>query len=179
MMTIKSISVLVTLLLFFLLAFSQAQEIIKVHVIGMDCARCAARLGKNLQKLENVDSVAVDLKSGMATVMTKKNAVLADKVIRDAVEEDGFTVKSIVREKTIEKEKPNMQTVNLKISGMICTGCVETIKASLEEISAVKKIDINLKTGRAVVQFNRDNVDSNRLVDVIQKAGRFKVNIEN
>lgn len=74
---------------------SPAQQII-VRVDGASCPFCAFGLEKKLGQIAGVASVTMDLKGGKATVILKKGAKVSEQVLRQAVEEAGFTPREII-----------------------------------------------------------------------------------
>ena len=45
-----------------------------------------------------------------------------------------------------------MTKTTLKIEGMMCEGCVKSVKESLEKTDKVTSVDVNLKKGTATVE---------------------------
>lgn len=61
--------------------------------------------------------------------------------------------------------------VDLKVSGMTCKSCVESVKSALMKVDGVKKADVNLKDGKAVVEFDSEKADQTKLIAAITGAG--------
>ncbi len=62
-----------------------------------------------------------------------------------------------------------MTKTTVKIEGMMCEGCVKSVKESLEKVPGVKSVDVNLKKGTAVVQ--QEGVSDDALVKAVVDAG--------
>lgn len=62
-----------------------------MHIEGMMCGHCEARVKKCLETLPQVDEAIVSHENGTAIV--KLNAEVADSVLKNIVEEQGYTVK--------------------------------------------------------------------------------------
>ena len=45
-----------------------------------------------------------------------------------------------------------MTKTTLKIEGMMCEGCVKSVRESLEKTDKVTSVDVNLKKGTATVE---------------------------
>lgn len=58
------------------------------RIAGMSCAHCVRAVSSEFSDLDGVQSVEVDLQSGVATVTS--DDPLADSAARDAVEEAGY-----------------------------------------------------------------------------------------
>lgn len=61
-----------------------------------------------------------------------------------------------------------MSKKTLKIEGMMCEGCVKSVKEALEKIPGITSVDINLKKGTAVVQ---GDADDETLIKAVVDAG--------
>jgi len=64
-----------------------------------------------------------------------------------------------------------MQKLILKISGMHCSSCSLRIDGDLEEIEGVVTANTNFAKGQTEVQYEESKVATDRLVEVIKKAG--------
>ena len=67
-----------------------------------------------------------------------------------------------------------MKTATLKIEGMHCDGCAETIKGLVEKEPGVRMVAVSFADGQARVLYDPDRISVERLVDVIQTPG-FRV----
>jgi copper chaperone len=65
----------------------------------------------------------------------------------------------------------NAKTVTLKVSGMSCMGCVNTIDNALAETDGVITKTVSLEDSAAVVKFDPAKTDESKLVLAIQDAG--------
>lgn len=60
-----------------------------LHIDGMSCAHCAARVEKALNRLDGVHAT-VNLEAKTAFIVLEK--AVDDAILKDAVEDAGFTV---------------------------------------------------------------------------------------
>lgn len=67
-----------------------------------------------------------------------------------------------------------METMIVRIDGMHCDGCADTIKALLEVEAGVKASSVSFKEGRARVLYDPAVIDEKKLVAAIEKGG-YKV----
>jgi copper chaperone len=67
-----------------------------------------------------------------------------------------------------------MKSVTLKIEGMHCTGCAQTIRGLIEREPGVKTTTVSFEDGAARVLYDPAATDENRLVAAIEKPG-FRV----
>jgi copper chaperone len=65
----------------------------------------------------------------------------------------------------------NMQTVTLKVTGMTCGGCVNSVTNVLKAMHGVKDATVTLTPGEATIQYDEQLVLPNQLVSAIKDAG--------
>jgi len=68
-----------------------------IAVDGLSCPFCVYGLEKNLKKVNGVESVNIDMKTGKATVVLKPDAHVDAQALRQAVKKAGFTARDITR----------------------------------------------------------------------------------
>ncbi len=61
-----------------------------------------------------------------------------------------------------------MSKKTLKIEGMMCEGCVKSVKEALEKVPGITSVDVNLKKGTAVVQ---GDAEDETLIKAVVDAG--------
>ncbi len=64
-----------------------------------------------------------------------------------------------------------MKATTLKIEGMRCDGCAQTIKTLVEREDGVKAADVSLKEREARVLYDPQAIDEKRIVSAIEKPG--------
>lgn len=110
-------------------------------ISGMHCASCVSAVEKSLDKLEGVKEASVNLATESATVSYDEDKV-SDDDLRQAVEDAGYS---------LDEEEEQSRT--LKIEGMHCASCVNSVQESLEELDQVREATVNLATESAKVTY--------------------------
>ncbi len=64
-----------------------------------------------------------------------------------------------------------MQSVRLKVQGMHCGGCAQSIKRLLEREPGVASAEVSFEAGEALVQFDPARLAPQRLTDLLAPAG--------
>ncbi|MFY9180566.1 MAG: CCGSCS motif protein [Venatoribacter sp.] len=64
-----------------------------------------------------------------------------------------------------------MELTSIRINGMKCDGCAETITNALTSTAGVERASVNFINGRADISFNREHTDVDALKQVIRDAG--------
>ena len=68
-----------------------------------------------------------------------------------------------------------MSKTTLKIEGMMCEGCVKSVREGLETVPGVTSVDVNLKKGTAIVQ--HDGISDDALLKAVIDAG-FRASVK-
>ena len=64
-----------------------------------------------------------------------------------------------------------MQTATIKIKGMTCMGCVNSIKNVLRNVPGIAQLEVTLDPAQAIIQFDPENTNLNKLKETIIDAG--------
>ncbi|MCB1935328.1 MAG: heavy-metal-associated domain-containing protein [Nitrosomonas sp.] len=64
-----------------------------------------------------------------------------------------------------------MQTTTIKIQGMTCGGCVNSVKTVLEKLPGVDQVDVSLDNAEAVIQHDAVQISVEQLKAAISDAG--------
>ena len=61
----------------------------------------------------------------------------------------------------------------IKVEGMMCMHCVAHVKAALEALEGVEKVEVSLEKNEAIIT-SKNEIPDDLIVDAIEKAG-YKV----
>ncbi|MBA3755538.1 MAG: heavy-metal-associated domain-containing protein [Nitrosomonas sp.] len=64
-----------------------------------------------------------------------------------------------------------MQTTTIKIKGMTCMGCVNSVKTVLSNLTGVIQVEASLDPAQATVQYDPAGINVNLLKEAIIDAG--------
>ncbi|MBA4142366.1 MAG: heavy-metal-associated domain-containing protein [Nitrosospira sp.] len=64
-----------------------------------------------------------------------------------------------------------MQTEIIKIKGMTCGGCVNSVKNVLRKIPGVSSVEVSLEQGQATLEYDAATTDANQFREAIRDAG--------
>jgi copper chaperone len=64
-----------------------------------------------------------------------------------------------------------MDTVTLKVFGMTCQHCVQTVKGALEKLPGVKSALVTLDQGIVKVEFDKSSVNQEQLKNAVVESG--------
>ena len=64
-----------------------------------------------------------------------------------------------------------MQTIELKVEGMDCQGCVQSVTRMLNGVPGVEKVDVSLEQARARVSYDPAKAGPEQFRRAIERAG--------
>ncbi len=129
---------------------------LSIDVIGMTCASCSARIEKQLNKLEGVNSAVVNLLANKA-VVEFDNSKLDKRTIVKTIEKTGYEVP--------------LKRTTLFVEGMTCAACSARVEKALQKVDGVVNASVNLSTNKATVDYASGSVEESFLVQTIEKTG--------
>jgi Cu+-exporting ATPase len=128
----------------------------EIKVSGMVCATCSSTIEKSLLSQAGVAGARVNLATEMASVEYDPDKLkLAD--LEKAVKDAGYDV---VNERVV-----------LKISGMVCAMCVDTLETVLKKLDGVVEVRVNLASEKAYVTYNPRITSISDMKAAIEVAG--------
>jgi Cu+-exporting ATPase len=129
---------------------------IVLDIGGIHCATCAQTIEKRLPKLKGVIYATVNLAAEKAIIDYDPN-VTDQKSIEDTISEVGYRVIH--------------QNVTLKISGMHCAVCAQTIEKALNQKEGVYKAVVNFALETATVEYNPEQISLEGIKKAIRDVG--------
>ncbi len=71
-----------------------------------------------------------------------------------------------------------MKKLLLKVTGMTCDGCANSVKKALSNVDTVKDVNVDRKNDNVSLTYDEDKVEEAAIVHAIEKIG-YKVNRDN
>ncbi|GJR10814.1 copper-transporting ATPase HMA4-like protein [Tanacetum coccineum] len=140
----------------------QAVTTIMFKIGGVECASCSTSIESVLQKLNGVLSITVSPLQGQAVVKYVSELVSA-KTIKETIEAAGFIVTEYVEQ--------DIAVCRLKIKGMSCTSCSESIESSLLMVQGVKKAAVGLALEEAKINYDPNVTNTTHIIKAVVDAG--------
>lgn len=127
---------------------------IQVPIDGMTCAACAARLEKNLNKLQGVNA-SVNFANEKANVDYEESLTQPQAIIQ-SIKDSGFNVLP--------------QALQLKIDGMTCAACSGRVESALNKLPGVTA-NVNQATEVAYITYTPGIVSLENLIEAVTDSG--------
>src|SRR6266849_701502 len=74
----------------------------------------------------------------------------------------------------VDKQEEKTKRTVIKIGGMHCAGCVSSIQKSVSDVPGVNKVEVNLATEKATLEFDQTKVKLDSIEKAIEEIG-YKV----
>jgi copper chaperone CopZ len=76
-------------------------------------------------------------------------------------------------QQTTETKKENTETVSMeiKIEGMTCNGCEQTIENAVSGLAGIESVEASFVNANAIVQIDPLKIDTNLIKTTINKTG--------
>uniref|UniRef100_A0A8R7QMF9 HMA domain-containing protein n=1 Tax=Triticum urartu TaxID=4572 RepID=A0A8R7QMF9_TRIUA len=132
------------------------------NVRGMSCGSCAVSIETVVAGLKGVESIQVSTLQGQAVVQYSPEETDA-RTIKEAIEDINFEVD--------ELQEQEIAVCRLRIKGMACTSCSESIERALLMVPGVKKAAVGLALEEAKVHFDPNITSRDLLIEAIEDAG--------
>ena len=129
---------------------------IVLNIGGMQCVTCAQTIEKRLPKLKGIIDASINFAAEKAIIDYDPDLV-DQKAIEDAIAEVGYKVIH--------------QTVSLKISGMHCAMCAQTIEKALNQKEGVYEAGVNFALEIATVEYNPEQISLEGIKKAIRDVG--------
>ncbi|CAI0450044.1 unnamed protein product [Linum tenue] len=134
----------------------------KFKIGDIKCTACTASIESMLKELAGVQTVAISVLDGHAAVTYVPELTTVEK-IKETIEDAGFPVEHL--------SEQDIAVCRLKIKGMMCTSCSESIERALLLVDGVKKAVVGLALEEAKVHFDPNVVDIAGIIESIEGSG--------
>lgn len=127
-------------------------------VEGMTCSSCSSAVESALTTVPGVISASVSLMTNTAVVAHQSH--VNPTVLKEAAEDAGFDATIV-----------NIKTIDIKIFGMTCSSCSNTVESILRQTNGVKSALVTLTLETAVVEYDAKLTNPRILVQAVEDAG--------
>ncbi len=150
-------------LIFFRYEVRSMEKTLKVS--GIRCAMCVKTIEHALSRLEGVDEASVNLATGTVRVKYDPDKTNLGE-ISEIIESSGYRV---------EMQK---RTVNIRVGGIRCASCVNTIENAIKRLPGVEDVSVNLSTETARITFDPTITGIENIRKAIEGTGYRFVGVE-
>jgi Cu+-exporting ATPase len=141
-----------------------------LHIDGLTCVSCVTAIEKHCRKLVGVQNILVYFISGRTEIDYDSNAITPAEIAA-SITDLGFPA-ILINEKGSQ-----IKEVELLITGMSCSSCVNKIEKTVKQLSGVQSAMVSLVTQRGKINYDPGKTHLNTIIDCVQKLG-FGVSIK-
>eukprot|EP00227_Mantoniella_beaufortii_P003136 CAMPEP_0197613582 /NCGR_PEP_ID=MMETSP1326-20131121/59090_1 /TAXON_ID=1155430 /ORGANISM="Genus nov. species nov., Strain RCC2288" /LENGTH=1012 /DNA_ID=CAMNT_0043182445 /DNA_START=186 /DNA_END=3224 /DNA_ORIENTATION=+ len=161
---------------------SRSERIVHLSVSGMVCSACSTAVENGLKKLPGVLEVKVALLAETAEVRFEEGKLQTSGII-EAIEDMGFAAEAVRDESVVERKKSKGSAggnqIRLKVTGMTCSACSNTLEGVLKIVPGVNRVAISLTTGDIVVELEHGReLRAEALIKEVEEAGFEAVEVK-
>lgn len=134
------------------------------QISDIKCASCVNSIESALRDVNGVQSIAVSVIDGRAAVKFLPKLITA-KRIKESIEESGFRVNEV------HDHDQDISVCRVRIKGMACTSCSESVEKALQMIDGVKRAIVGLALEEAKVHYDPSLANPEKIMEAIEDAG--------
>ncbi|KAI3379521.1 hypothetical protein SNEBB_010050 [Seison nebaliae] len=147
-------------------SFTTENAVCFLKISGMTCSSCVSNVERIVKKIDGVESIIVSLISGKAEVRYDKERI-NDEEIRDMIEKQ-LSFKTTILTKSSMNQ---FHEIKLRINGMTCSSCVNTIESNVKNVKGIQSIQVNLTTNSGRVQYDPFYTGPREIIEEIESMG--------
>jgi Cu+-exporting ATPase len=129
-----------------------------VKVVGMTCTSCASTIENALVGSKGVNKASVNFATETAYV-EYDDTITSKPELEQVIKDTGYEVFK------------GTQKIILRIGGMTCASCAQTIEKALKTTEGVKEANVNLATEKATVVYNQAVTSYEAIKKAIEDTG--------
>ncbi|KAI5422968.1 Copper-transporting ATPase hma4, variant 2 [Lathyrus oleraceus] len=134
------------------------------QISDIKCASCVNSIESALANLNGVKNIAVSSLDGRAAIKFVPKLITA-KRIKERIEESGFKVNEV------HDHDQDISVCRIRIKGMACTSCSESVEKALQMVDGVKRAIVGLALEEAKVHYDPSLADPEKIIEAIEDAG--------
>lgn len=136
-----------------------------LNIQGMHCASCAQTITKALNKHEGIKDANVNLTTEKA-YLTYDPKIIKKSEIIELVENTGY------------KASRNSDKIIVKIKGMTCASCAQSVESALKRSGGIISAVVNIATEKTTIVYDIDELEYEEIADIINNTGYRVLDIE-
>lgn len=129
-----------------------------MKIVGMTCATCSQTINRALLAARGVTDASVNLATETAYIAYNERET-NEQALVDVIRDSGYDISSAP------------QKLILRIGGMTCAMCVQTIEEVLTKLDGVIEASVNLATEKAVVTYDSTKIGYEEIKQAIEDVG--------
>ncbi|WCJ36920.1 Copper-transporting ATPase HMA4 [Euphorbia peplus] len=135
---------------------------IKFKIGNIKCASCSTSIESMLGELDGVEKAIISPLDGRAAISYIPD-LIKDKKIKETIEAAGYPVDDFPEQE--------ISVCRLRIKGMACTSCSESVERALLRENGIKRAVVGLALEEAKVHFDPSLTNTAHIIEAVEDAG--------
>uniref|UniRef100_G3PQ36 Copper-transporting ATPase 2 n=1 Tax=Gasterosteus aculeatus aculeatus TaxID=481459 RepID=G3PQ36_GASAC len=162
-----------------------AESAARVRVDGMRCQSCVQSIEGRIGARPGVSHIRVSLQDAAALIVYRP-LLVSRQELRGAIEEMGFGASlsdddddddASARDVAYWQRDASIATVTIRIAGMTCNSCVQSVEGRISQVTGVQSIAVSLEEGKGTVTFDPGLTEPELLRAAVDDMG-FEASLE-
>lgn len=158
-----------------------ALKTVDFSISGMTCTSCEEHVKHAVNVLNGVLESSANYEKGTASVKFDESKILVTKLV-EAIDATGYKVEkyelqnsaNMVVQASTFQEASSVNTIELQVKGMTCSGCEEHVKHAVNELDGVTEASVSYKDGKAIISYDASKTSPEKIKKAINSTG-YKV----
>ncbi|XP_030056304.1 copper-transporting ATPase 2 isoform X2 [Microcaecilia unicolor] len=145
-----------------------------ISIVGMTCQSCVQSIEGKIFKVTGIASVKVSLEKNSAVIKYQQSVINPQQICQE-IEDMGF--EASIEEDMLTSVSQRTSSaigealVKMRIEGMTCQSCVNTIEGKIGKLQGVVKIRVSLSSQEAVIVYQPNVIQAHDLRNHIDDMG--------
>nr|XP_056712022.1 copper-transporting ATPase 2 isoform X2 [Euleptes europaea] len=144
-------------------------DVITVNISGMTCQACVQSIEGRISKVKGIADIKVSLKQNNA-VIKYLGVEISPYQICQEIQDMGFDAHTVDATHS-SKQSTHEASVKIRIEGMTCQSCANTIEGKIGKLHGVKRIKVALGKHEAVIVYHPYAIKPEELKNSIDSLG--------
>ncbi|MFX1469839.1 MAG: heavy metal translocating P-type ATPase, partial [Promethearchaeota archaeon] len=144
---------------------TEQKKTVVLNIQGMHCAACAQTISKALNNNEGIENANVNITTEKAYLSYNPKIIKKSEII-ELVKNTGYGASR------------NSEKITIKIEGMTCASCAQTVESALKRSEGIISAVVNIATEKASIVYDIDELDYENIADIINNTGYRALGIE-
>ncbi|KAF3688428.1 Copper-transporting ATPase 2 [Channa argus] len=162
----------------------RVESVAQIKVDGMHCRSCVESIEGQVGELPGVSHIQVSLQDGAALIVFQP-LLVTQQELRDKIKDMGFDA-TLFKEDLSGQDisywqrdtlNSSTQTATIRIIGMTCKSCTQSIEGRMSQMAGVQSISVSLKEEKGMLAFDPSLTDPEKLRVAIEDMG-FDASLE-
>uniref|UniRef100_A0A8D0GR11 Copper-transporting ATPase 2 n=1 Tax=Sphenodon punctatus TaxID=8508 RepID=A0A8D0GR11_SPHPU len=143
---------------------------VTVNILGMTCQSCVQAIQSRISKVKGIASIKVFLERNNATIRYVESEIGPQEICQE-INDMGFDANLAEGKAAIRSSSTGEELIKIRVDGMTCQSCVNTIEEEIGKLHGVARIKVSLSNQEAVIAYQPSLIKPEDLKNHIDSMG--------